>query len=333
MTKMKTFYLVRQTFTFIILASALTATAEQSDVESVDPSAETLPEQSAKIRFIAAPKKLALNIDNKSISWINVLNEQHLVFKRSFKSRIYRGNVILFHAPGENPLHNRLINPLSSQMSDLGWNTFSSNIGFPDFQRKIKTVETIEQNQSSQQDSEQQALSEQKATSNEEPVNPQESDKPEPEPESAINKTEGFFKTDSSFQEYFSLICQETLKLVKITEEPTIILADGEAAYWILDCLKQMSPNTPIVIIEPSVPFFAYQKLDSTLESIDNPIFTLATENNDDYFVELIKQQKLRSTKRRFNQSALINSKINIENTTIAKLITGWVKNINSESQ
>jgi len=330
---MKTFYLVKQTFTFIILASALTATAEQSDVESVDPSAETLPEQSAKIRFIAAPKKLALNIDNKSISWINVLNEQHLVFKRSFKSRIYRGNVILFHAPGENPLHNRLINPLSSQMSDLGWNTFSSNIGFPDFQRKIKTVETIEQNQSSQQDSEQQALSEQKATGNEEPVNPQESDKPEPEPESAINKTEGFFKADSSFQEYFSLICQETLKLVKITEEPTIILADGEAAYWILDCLKQMSPNTPIVIIEPSVPFFAYQKLDSTLESIDNPIFTLATENNDDYFVELIKQQKLRSTKRRFNQSALINSKINIENTTIAKLITGWVKNINSESQ
>lgn len=333
MTKMKTFYLVKQTFTFIILASALTATAEQSDVESVAPSAETLPEQSAKIRFIAAPKKLALNIDNKSISWINVLNEQHLVFKRSFKSRIYRGNVILFHAPGENPLHNRLINPLSSQMSDLGWNTFSSNIGFPDFQRKIKIVETIEQNQSSQQDSEQQALSEQKATGNEEPVNPQESDKPEPEPESAINKTEGFFKADSSFQEYFSLICQETLKLVKITEEPTIILADGEAAYWILDCLKQMSPNTPIVIIEPSVPFFAYQKLDSTLESIDNPIFTLATENNDDYFVELIKQQKLRSTKRRFNQSALINSKINIENTTIAKLITGWVKNINSESQ
>lgn len=330
---MKAFYLIKQSFTFIILVLALTTAAEQADVEPADQSAETLPEQSAKIRFIADPKKLALNIDNKSISWINVLNEQHLVFKRSFKSRIYRGNVILFHAPGENPLHNRLINPLSSQMSDLGWNTFSSNIGFPDFQRKIKAVETTQQNQSSQQDSETQALSEQNANDNNEPVNPPDSDKPVSEPESANNKTEGFFKTDSSFQEYFSLICQEALKLVKISEEPTIILADGEAAYWVLDCLKQMSPNTPIVFIEPSVPFFAYKKLDSTLESIDNPIFTLATENNDDYFVELIKQQKWRSSKRRFNQSALINSKINIENTAIAKLITGWVKNINSESQ
>ena len=37
--------------------------------------------------------------------------------------------------------------------------------------------------------------------------------------------------------------------------------------------------------------------------------------NNDDYFVELIKQQKWRSSKRRFNQSALINSKINIQKT------------------
>ncbi len=327
---MKITYLVRYFLVFIILIFNSAALTQQSDPNLPPPEASTPEIASAKIPFVAASSDLAKDTNKDNLAWINILEEEHLVFQQNNSGRVFRGNVILFHANGENPKHQRFTYPLSTQLSELGWNTFSPNIGFPDFPRKLKESKSPEQEQPSQQS----------PSENNSPVNSEaeptttddnsQSEPTTPKENSTTAKNDRFFETHESFQDYFTSICQETVKLVAISKEPTIILANGEASFWALDCLKKLSPQTPIVLAQPKLPSFALENINSVLDTLDNPMFIFTENDNKDDFVRRLTQRKSQQQKLRINQSALLTSKVNQENPNIAKLITGWVTTINT---
>lgn len=316
---------------FILFGYIPPTWSQQADAPPAEQEANMAVKEQLKITFIADSKELAKNSEKNNLAWINVVEQVHLVFKRSNKGSIFRGNAILFHSQGENPIHNRLINPLSIQLSNLGWNTFSANIGLPDFPIELEINGQTEQNPAvptGEDNPMEESTSNPGTTSEASKVDTQSK-----EPLAEEKEPKNFFKTPKSYQEYFSLLCQETIKLVTISNEPTIFLANGEAGYWVLDCLKQMPPSTPIVLIQPKTPTFSLANFESTLESFNNPLFTIADEDSEDHFVKLIKRRKWQSSIQRINHSALQNTKINIENITIAKLISGWIKTINTKSQ
>jgi hypothetical protein len=288
-----------------------------------------------KIPFVADSEILAKNATGANLEWIDVQQQSHLVFKRPYNGNVFRGNAILFHTQGENPKHTRLIDPLSQQLANFGWNTYSPNIGIADLPKRLvqpttPAVEPATTNSTEQTNSQQ--PNQTNNTSNSEQTNDKNSNtddqgKTELEPLELVATQ--YFENEQKYQEYFTAVCQETTKLVAESIQPTIMISTNESSYWILECISQMPQQTPLILIGPEVPIFAQEKLDSALKNLDQPLYTFVVANQPKRnFVRLIENRKNSARIQRHNNSAMINSRLNSDNTNMAKLISGWVKTL-----
>jgi len=281
---------------------------------------ETTPAGSLEklsVKFSTSIELLSKNTKADDVLWIDVKSNKHLVLWHRGKGRKERGNVLLLHAQGENAEHIRLIQPLAKQLVHLGWNLFIPNIAQEDFPKPVITNGEKENSDNLTDTDGKTSPEEQANTSQQETNNKTQTD----------SKNElFFFKNSQDYQDYFLLLYQAIFEQTEIAKLPTIIIANQNAAYWSLKCLdnKQL---TPIVFLQPQLPDGVSNNLDDIFALQTNPLFSfhLATKNTN-IFNTSFKKRLWRSKFQRFNTGMLSSSKLQEEDTVIAKTITGWVE-------
>lgn len=249
--------------------------------------------------------------------WIDVEQNNHLILKHRNNGRKERGNILLFHAQGENPDHSRLIQPLTEQLTKLGWNLFIPGIAVADFPKRI-----LQKDQSQQ---EKQTGSEPNNLSNSQQSNSQ--------TENSVDngsmlpaQTKFFFKNSQAYQDYFIALCQAIYDQTEISKQPFIIITNQNTAYWSLPCLNMLNSSTPTIFLQPQLPISVEDNLDDLFSKQTGPIFSFhVNSSTNTAFSEAFKKRIWRSEIQRFNIGILNSTKLAKENTNIAKTITGWV--------
>lgn len=315
---MKYFPLAITLLSFVLSPISIkTNAAEPTNNKSPVEGQSMASEQEPKMTFSVQHSLLEKNSSADSIDWIEIDAQKQLVLRRKGKGRKVRGNVILFHTIGENPDHRRIIQPLSIQLSNLGWNVLIPNIAISDFPEQLSATKVESETEIAD------SLSEDKNNN---------SEKTDSTTTQTINTV--YFKTDIEYQSYFTSICSELVKLINPPESQTVIISNQLASYWSIDCLKQFQGKTAVVFLQPQSPRGLFTKLDPKLSQSNHPLFTF-TQNSDtkEVMVSSIKNHKWGGLKQRFNSEILSNSILAIEDIRIAKSITGWIKSLESDSQ
>ncbi len=312
---------------FILHLSA--ATQDEAESAAV---AETTSVAEVSPTFAADSKALAKTTATNNQEWIEARQQQHLVIKTKFKGKTLRGHAVIFHAQGENPKHDRIVLPLSQQLAELGWSIWSPNIAKSDFPEVPETPEQTSDTPAENETSSQ----EQQEAGNQPPSSESNKSKTQNESENAEIAiiTRHFFENSESYQGYFTEVCQETLKLVPQSDLPTIIIANGNAAFWSLDCIAQIVENLPVILIRPSAPRFASKELNEMLNKGQKPLMTFSNDlTAKSKFEQLIQNGSWNAANQRFDNSHLLNNKLNRENISVAKSISGWVRSMTSTSE
>jgi len=289
--------------------------AEQTQDQSETATTETTEKLSLK--YSIPNQQLSQNTKADEILWVDVSSNKHLVLWHRGKSRKERGNVLLLHAQGESAEHLRVIQPLSKQLVLLGWNLFIPNIAQEDF---AKPVITNEKKQNTEQLTDPQK--ETNPTKEQETSQQQTTDEVPKEEKQAVH----FFKNGQDYQEYFSSLYQAIFEQTEIAKLPTIIIANQNSAYWTIKSLDN-SKLTPVIFLQPQLPDGITNDLDKIFALQTNPLFSFhITSKQADVFSKSFRKRLWRSKFQRFNTGMLSSSKVQEEDSVIAKTITGWVE-------
>jgi len=275
-------------------------------------------------------KQLAINNTADDLQWIDSENIKHLLLIHSAKGRKPRGNVLILHAQGENPDHQRFIQPISRQLARLGWKVFIPSFAIENFAPQSPQTGSPQtgspQTGSAQTETAQAESKEQ--TNPTEPVaatDQQQSTTAEKSQQlSATNHY--FFKTSTEYQNYYQKICEAVLQQSEIKNKPLFIIANQNSAYWGLSCLKLLPATSAIIFIEPQLPNGVKNDLEQRFAKYRNPYFSFHAKNTvKDPFMLAFKKQVWRTKYLRFNIGMYSGNKLAIEDNQLAKTITGWL--------
>ena len=301
----------------IIFSICDLAKSEQSQTQTKSTSESESANNKPKIAFSASLDRLKQSNTADEVLWIDVGENKHLILKHRTNGRKERGNILLLHAQGENADHIRIIQPLSKQLSKLGWNIFIPSIAIEDF--PISSFEKHEKKQ------------EKEATNDTDNIpNSEQSDKSvqnvEDKAATGSNPTNFSFENSKAYQDYFISLCQSIFKQTEVSKQPLIIIANQNAAYWSLECLNLVNRSTPTIFLQPELPQGVQDNLTELFAKQASPIFSFHIKaSKKDAFSEAFKKRVWRSGFQRFNIGMLSSTKLQPENTLIARTITGWV--------
>lgn len=229
---------------------------------------------------------------------ITVEENKHIVLQYFSRGRKQRGQVIFLHAEGESPVNTRLVQPLTSQLMDLGWTIYLPNIAVEDYPKPQK-AETDKKKDT--------------ATS--------------PNSEKSANTEISYFKDHVAYQKYYSQLCQAVLKQIETNKQPTIIVANQNSAYWSIDCLTETDLVSAVVFLSPSLPELSKNDLDEKFSKQSLPLFSFKTNHQtSDPFRKAFNKGNWQSSFHRFNIGMLPNVRLNIEDHSIARTVTGWLE-------
>ncbi len=289
---------------FVLFYSSYPLSAEEKDTAPTDPST-TVKKDALSLKFEVDLNLLAADNTADDFKWLEIDSHPHLLLIHNAKGRKPRGNVLLLHAQGENPDHQRFIQPISHQLTRLGWKVFVPSFAREDF----AAVNKNNNNQSKQTASE-------KAES---PNN-------EPKPEKTSNQHH-FFKSSDEYQSYYGKVCQSIFQQTQIKQKPLLIIANQNAAYWGLSCLKMLDASSPIIFIHPQLPQKVKNDLEQRFSENKNPYFSFHRKNAPkDPFMQAFKKQVWRTKYLRFNIGMYSGNKLASEDNQLAKTITGWLE-------
>lgn len=276
----------------------------------------------SKLTFPILLDELEQNNTADEALWIDVAGNRHLILTRLNNGRKERGNILLFHSQGENSDHVRLIQPLSKQLSRLGWNLFIPNIALENFPQPLVTKNSNQQQELPENTSNK--LSEQEKTNTE--VLKTENNDSKDNDSSNLEGASYYFKNSQAYQDYFSSLCQAVLEQTEVSKQPFVIIANQNAAYWSLSCLNQVNQSVPTIFLQPQLPIGVEDNLIELFAKQKNPIFSFRIKSSlTDPFSDAFKKRVWHSGHQRFNIGMLGTTKLQAGNTVIARTITGWV--------
>lgn len=292
----------------------VTIQSEEKSNQPVD-NEPTTQTTTSKLEFFAGSLKLNNSLSADDLFTINVMESQHDVLVHHASGRKKRGNILFFHAQGENPDHLRLVQPMAIQFSQLGWNVYLPNIAIESF------PVTSPKNISSEKDT---ATTDSDNKKNDVESNPTETNTST----TSLDESKQFsFKSFSAYQDYFSALCLSLIKHPKISNETLIIIANQNSAYWSLDCLAQSDDKISVVFLQPQQPLSAEKNLKDKFSKLSNPLFSFQSKRNKkSSFQKAFEGGYWKSNSQRFNIGMLSPSKIQIEDFSVAKTITGWIE-------
>jgi len=307
-------FTMKKTFNLLTLTTTLgfICFLSISATKSAEP---TKDDQVEKENINNPPFSVNLNsLKNRATSeetqWFNVGDDKHLLLIHRAKARKERGHVLLLHAQSENADHLRLIQPLSKQLARLGWRVYIPNIAKEDFPPpKInQKSQTVNENIDGA------------------PNDDNSSTSPTPDQITASTK-EYFFKSMEIYQEYYSTLCQSILEQTDIGEKPLILIANQNSAYWSIQCLNKFSAITPIIMLEPELPKNQPIELETLFAQQTSPLFSFSESyDKKNPFSNAFEKRIWKAKNQRFNVGMLSSSKMNIEDISVAKTITGWIE-------
>jgi len=306
-----------QFYCLIVFGLMLSGLLQAEQTQNQSETAPTEMTEKSSLKYSISNQQLSQNTKADEILWVDVNSNKHLVLWHRGKSRKERGNVLLLHAQGENAEHLRIIQPLTKQLVLLGWNLFIPNIAQEDF---AKPVITNKENE----DTEQSGDPEKKTV----PTKEQESSQQQTTNETPKEEkqTIHFFKNGQGYQEYFSALYQAIFEQTEIAKLPTIIIANQNSAYWTIKSLDN-GKLTPVIFLQPQLPDGITNDLDKIFALQTNPLFSFhITSKQADVFSKSFRKRLWRSKFQRFNTGMLSSSKVQEEDSVIAKTITGWVE-------
>jgi len=292
------------------LASNLSAMENESNIT------ETKSNKASPLPFSVANEPLKEITSSDEAQWIDVASNRHLLLIHNAKGRKERGHLLLLHAQGENADHSRLIQPLAKQLTRLGWKVFSPNIAVEDyFVEEIKAENSLTQNNESKE----------KQNNNQE----------QPSKEAYDDNTSLFtFESKEKYQQYYTDLCKAIFEQSDITEQPLIIVANQHSAYWSIPCLNLADGITPIIFLQPELPLGITNDLDDLFAQQTNPLFSFRVSNTkNDPFTKSFAKRLWRANSQRFNVGMLPAQKLNEEDTSLARTITGWIDKLRKKNR
>ena len=247
-------------------------------------------------------------------SWVEIGDIRSLVLIHRARGRVSKGNIILLPEQTENADHPRIVQPLAQQFSLLGWQVIVPSLPFADF---IKSVSD-------------EAV--QESDSNISPSDPVESssanntDKNEVEPNTQI-RANAFFADEQSYQQYINQLLLQITQDFPSQTGTFVLLAHRNSAYWILQASQDNPTLSQLVLLEPTLP----ENIDANLETLFNtqqlPVFAFFGKNSrDNPFIKAFGKNSWNSRYLRANYGLISSRNIQIEDSRIAKSISGWVK-------
>ncbi len=294
------------------------AKSEETPVANQPSSKKQPVDDKPSMFFSVSLSSLKQNTSADELLWIDVDEHQHLILKHQTNGRKQRGNVLLLHTQGENADHIRLIQPLSKQLTQLGWNIFIPNIARENF-----PSDSFEQNKTSKGNGNAaKQLSDIPTLESPDTAAQKNDNNVQP----ALNSENSAFQSSRSYQDYYITLCQSILDQTELNKRPYIIIANQNAAYWSLACLNMLDDSTPIIFLHPQLPKGVVDNLAELFVKQTHSIFSFHTNIiGKDTFSKTFKKQLWHSKLQRFNIGMLAPSKLQLENTVVARSITGWI--------
>jgi len=296
-------------FVPLLFTLCLTQSFNLSAMENEPPPTQTQTNKGLSLSFSVANEPLEQNASSDETQWIDVDSNRHLLLIHNAKGRKERGHVLLLHTQGENADHPRLVQPLAKQLTRLGWKVFAPNIAAEDYfveSTKTENAETQNNNSENKQDNNE------KGNSTEIPKE---------------NKSSFAFESKEKYQEYYTNLCKAIFDQSEITKQPLILIANQNSAYWSIPCLSITKELTPIIFLQAELPLGIAKNLDEIFAQQTSPLFSFrVSHDKKDPFTKSFEKRLWQAKNQRFNVGMLQSQKLDIENVSIARTITGWIE-------
>ncbi len=300
-------------FTFPIFAFAANNSENKTNEAAAQTQPDNLPTKTLKMPWPLDLQKLSKDNSADETIWLEIKEEKLLVLKYWARGNKKRGNIILLPAEGENADHLRLTKPLTEQLSQLGWQVFVPT--FPNEDYPIENIKTAND----------QTIDKTNNAANSEATTQQETS---PTIDSTT-QIKHFFPSQDDYQLFINLALQNVISQLQPKSVTTIIIANQNMAYWMLQQNKQISPITQVVFLDPQLPKMIKSNLKSTFEEQTLPVYTFVkNEQKSKPFISAFENNYWTSIYHRFDSRLNDSSNLNIEDIQIAKKITGWSDSI-----
>ena len=302
----------------------------QQSEQQAQPDQQTSPTSSdVKIKWPTDLQLLEEQNHADDSYWLQLEEEKTLVLKYFAKGKRLRGNVLLLHTQGENPQHIRLIDPLSRQLSRLGWQVWIPTLPLSDFPITKPTI----QNSNDDSQANPTGSSTNENNSSQAPAESTPSD-PNANPATDTSSTQqsdqesvkGYFETIESYQAFFTQLISQIIGNAAGSQGQFAIVTNQTSAYWILPTVASDQRVNQLIMIAPQLPEGVKTDLEPLFQTQNTPVYTfIDDESNSVEFVKAFQKQLWRSPFQRLNRGMIDNLKYNNEDVTVAKSITGWI--------
>ncbi len=316
----------------ILSYAPLVQTAEPTNQQQANLASEEINETNSqeeskkqpKIPFAVSNEQLSENNHADETLWLEVDEKKILVLKLRAKGTVQRGNLILLHALGENPTHNRLVSPLSQQFSQLGWQVYIPNIPLEKYPEKLTEIAEVSTSSTLKTNSESKTNNQTANTTQ----NNQQEDKivaTENSQESA-QKSPSFFSSEESYQNHFNQIIETLIQKIQPISNNLVIVANKESAFRILNITNSNSAITHVVLLHPQMHTFDELILEERIKLQKLPVFALFNEPiKRNPFYKSFEKKLWPSNQIRIFENLYAPNQIHLENDRYSKMITGWV--------
>lgn len=295
--------------TSLVLVNFLSVTCLIAAQETTQQAASPEAEQAVGVQPKWPVNLKALSKKNSADDFFWLGNEQEnlLVLKYWAKGSKYRGNIILVHAQGENADHPRLTLPLATQLSHFGWQVFSINLPLEDFPVEIKK--------------------ETDAPSQKNPETKSSAQPQEKESETKQANKNSFFADAGAYQNYLTQSIQKTIEQIQPKMKNLVVIANKRSAYWVLESAKNNAGISQIVLIEPELPEVEPSLIEENFKAQKLPVYSfIKNKTQSAPFIKAFDKKLWKADHQRFNLGLLTNRSLDLEDTRIAKMISGWVE-------
>ncbi len=301
-------------FAFLVLLPATSSLAAETT--------ETETQAQDSNDGLASPPQIAWSVDQSLLElnhqadeslWLETDTHKSVVLKYRAKSRKLRGRIILLHAQGEHADHTRLIKPLAVQFSQLGWQVFIPNLPLEDF-----PYELVRQAESTEQNNEQPQASE----NNNDDTN---STKVESN-NTTHNSPTNFFSDAQAYQQYIDQLISQLIQKIGTNSDPLVLIGNQNSALWMLESTKSNDALTQAVLLEPQLPPFINKTIEYYFKDQKIPVYTFIQNSvQSTPFIEGFDRHYWKAKFQRRSKGIINSKQIDIEDSQIAKAISGWV--------
>jgi|GEM_PF-3187726 len=305
----------------VLVFSAFLSTSSQisaAEETQAQPASSTDIPQTITPKFNVELEALEKMNDANESYWLDIGEQKTLVLKYWARGKVSRGHLILLHAQGEHADHPRIMKPLARQFSEQGWHVYLPNLPVADYPNN----KVLSDNEKSDISPESEANQQQDPAQNPASSNAQ----LEQAPKDSVPTTMQFFSDETAYQLLINQTIEQLISTIQPELNNLLVLANQNSGYWILDSLKTLPAISQVVLLEPQIPMDIDKNLESSFNGQNLPVFTFV-ENSEipSDFIVAFDRQLWRSPFQRINRGTFSNQGIEMEDTRISKLISGWV--------